>query len=224
MEYNLIDPFREFNPDLKLFTWRCRRPLRQSRLDYFLITENLLSAVNTCTIESSYRSDHSMIILSLKFNNFVKHKPLWKHNNSLLNDSEYLRTMNKKIFEIKAQYAVPVYNPDNIKDIPNQDIQFTISDQLFLEVLLMELRGQSISYSCYKKKETDNREKELILQIQNIEHNLTETNIQLHETLKLELNNIRKHKLNGHLIRARAQIIEDGDKPSKFFCNLETHN
>ena len=88
----------------------------------------------------------------------------------------------------------------------------------------MELRGQSISYSCYKKKQTDNREKELISQIQKTEHNLTEINMPLLESLKLELNNIRKHKLNGHLIRARAQVIEDGEKPSNFFCNLETHN
>ena len=112
-----------------------------------------------------------MIILNLKFNKFLKHKPLWKHNNSHLNDIDYLNTINKKITEIKTQYAVPIYNPENIKDIPNQDIQFTISDQLFLEVLLMELRGQSISYSCYKKKQTDNREKELISQIQQTEHN-----------------------------------------------------
>ena len=37
------------------------------------------------------------------------------------------------------------------------------------------------------------------------------------EPLTLEINNIRKHKLNGHLIRVRAQVIEDGEKPSNFF-------
>ena len=143
VKHNLVDPFRELNPDLKRFTWRTKQPLKQSRLDYFLITENIMSDVNTCTIESSYRSDHSMIILNLTFNKFIKHKPLWKHNNSLLNDIEYLNTINKKNSDIKAQYAVPIYNHESINDIPNQDLQFTISDQLFLEVLLMELRGQS---------------------------------------------------------------------------------
>ena len=88
----------------------------------------------------------------------------------------------------------------------------------------MELRGQSISYSCYKKKQTNTRESELIIEIEKLEHNLKENNIQSLDLLKEELNNIRKHKLNGHLIRSRAQIIEDGEKPSQFFCNLETHN
>ena len=224
IEHNLIDPFREINPHLIRYTWRKPRPLKQSRLDYFLITENLFSSVNSCSIESSYRSDHSMVILNITFNKFNKHKPLWKHNNSLLHDIDYLNSINKKISEIKAQYAIPIYNPDNLNDIPNQNIQFTINDQLFLEVLLMELRGQSISYSCYKKKQTDNRESELIDKIEKLEHNLTDNDIQSLEICKEELKNIRKHKLNGHLIRSRAQIIEDDEKPSQFFCNLETHN
>ena len=90
----------------------------------------MISTVNSCSVESSYRSDHSMIILNLKFNKFLKHKPLWKHNNSLLNDIEYLNIINRKITDIKAQYAVPIYILNNIKGIPDQDIQFTFSDQL----------------------------------------------------------------------------------------------
>ena len=97
----------------------------------FLITENLFSTVNTCSIESSYRSDHSMVILNLTFNKFIRHKPLWKHNNSLLLDLQYINSITKKISEIKAQYAVPIYNLEKLTDIPNQDIQFTINDQLF---------------------------------------------------------------------------------------------
>ena len=46
-----------------------------------------------------------------------------------------------------------VYNADFFKDNLNNDqLQFTVSHQLFLEVLLMEIRGKTISYSSYKKK------------------------------------------------------------------------
>jgi len=41
---------------------------------------------------------------------------------------------------------------DNINLINNAEIQFTINDQLFLETLLMNIRGKTISYSTYKKK------------------------------------------------------------------------
>ena len=44
------------------------------------------------------------------------------------------------------------------------------------------------------------------------------------ENLKEELNNIRKHKMQGILVRSRAQIIEDDEKPTNYFCNLEKHN
>ena len=42
--------------------------------------------------------------------------------------------------------------------------------------------------------------------------------------LKESLRNIRKTKMHGILIRSRAQLIEDDEKPSKYFCNLESHN
>ena len=150
--YNLIDPYREFSPSTRRYTWHKANPLQQGRLDFFLTSENLLSSINSCSIESSYRSDHSIIILKCNFTQFVKGKPLWKLNNSLLSDKNYLNIINDKIEQIKIQYALPVYNISNINDISNTDIQFTINDQLFLETVLMEVRGKTISYSCYIKK------------------------------------------------------------------------
>ena len=103
-----------------------------------------------------------MVILKCKFNDFIKSKGLWKFNNSLLKDIDFLNLINKKIEDIKIQYALPVYKTENIGNISNDIIQFTINDQLFLETLLMEIRGKTISYSSYKKKERDKREREII--------------------------------------------------------------
>ena len=69
--------------------------------------------------------------------------------------------INDKIEEIKRQYALPVYNLDNPKHISHDEIQFIINEQLFLDTLLMELRGKSISYSSYKKKQRDEKEKNI---------------------------------------------------------------
>ena len=44
------------------------------------------------------------------------------------------------------------------------------------------------------------------------------------EEKKNELEEIRKDYVNGLLVRARAKWIEDGEKPSKYFCNLEKRN
>ena len=190
--YCLIDPFRDANPSLRRYTWQKKSPIKQARLNYFLVSQDLLPSVNKTTIEGSYRSDHSMIILDIAFVQFKKGKPLWKHNNSLLTDKDYLETMSDKINEVKKQYTLPIYNIVQINNIPDDQIQFVINDQLFLETLLMELRGKSISFSSYKKKAADKKEKELISYIESLESNLTDTNLNEIENLKEELYRIRK--------------------------------
>ena len=154
-ENNLFDACRELHPSTKRYTWRRRNPLKQARLDFFLLTENLISTVKQTQIETGYRSDHSFITLVLAMDNFKHGKSLWKHNNSLLRDLEYLQTIRSKILDIKTKYSLPIYNLENLEYIPNDEIQFLINDQLFLETLLMEIRGKSISYSSYKKKNNE---------------------------------------------------------------------
>ena len=88
----------------------------------------------------------------------------------------------------------------------------------------MELRGKSISFSSYKKKieeQKEKEEKELISNIETLESNMSTANLDELETLKEELQNIRKNKMQGYLVRSRAKIIEEDEKPTNFFCNLE---
>ena len=99
-----------------------------------------------------YRSDHSGVVLRIKISQIEKGKELWKLNNSLFLDKEYVKLVKETIIKITRQYAVPVYNLENIDQIPKDETHFTINDQLFLETLLMEIRGKSISYSVYKKE------------------------------------------------------------------------
>ena len=44
------------------------------------------------------------------------------------------------------------------------------------------------------------------------------------EELKKELLSIREVKLKGHMIRSRAQWLQCGEKPTKYFCRLEHKN
>ena len=40
-----------------------------------------------------------------------------------------------------------------LSEIDDLVIHFTLNDQLFLETLLTEIRGKTISYTSYRKKE-----------------------------------------------------------------------
>ena len=180
--------------------------------------------VKSTRIDSSYRPDHSIVILEFNLTKFSHGKSFWKHNNSLLTDPDYLKQINKKIRDIKMQYALPVYNLDEIHNIPNEELQFMINDQLFLDTLLMEIRGDAISYASFKNKQRNKRENKLIKQIEEIENNTVDNITEEQENLKTELYDIRNEKLKGYIIRSKAQHIDQGEKPTKYFCGLEKHN
>jgi exonuclease III len=151
----LFDVARELYPEKRMYSWRKFTSHKQARLDYFLVSKELLTDTNSVETKTSHCSDHSCVLLNLNREQFKRDRPFWKFNGGLLSDRKYVQEIKKVIHDTKIQYTLPVYNLDEIDGIPNKDIQFTINDQTFFEVLLMEIRGKSIAYSCHKKK-TDN--------------------------------------------------------------------
>ena len=73
-DHCLVDIWRELNPQLQRFTWRRTNPFQQSRLDFFLISENLCNTVRDTDITPGYRTDHSMLTLELSMGKIAKKK------------------------------------------------------------------------------------------------------------------------------------------------------
>ena len=67
--------------------------------------------------------------------------------------------------------------------------------KLFLDTLLMEVRGQTISFSSHRKKQNDKKERQLAEEILKLEQNLTENKMEKLENLKLELTELRQIKV-----------------------------
>lgn len=221
---NLVDCWRELNAEKRLYTWRRPNSNKRGRLDFFLISENLFSDIEDTSILPGYRSDHSIVLLSLKLNKFEKGHSFWKFNNSLLKDKTYVDQIKTLIENIKLQYASEVQNSNqSIKDIPAKDIVFEISDQLFFEVLLMEIRGKTISYSSYLKKQADKTQENLIKDIDRLECSQNINNEEL-ESKRKQLEDFRKKKLEGVKVRSKAKWIEEGEKVTNYFCSLENRN
>ena len=85
-ELDLIDIRRSKNPELTKYTWRktlANKELQMGRLDIFLMSISLAMYTTNQTIELGYRSDQSIIPLSLGFIETPKTKTFWKFNNSL---------------------------------------------------------------------------------------------------------------------------------------------
>ena len=113
---------------------------------FFLISVDLLTDGSDCKIIPGYRTDHSIVLLDVDFGKFKKGRSYRKFNNSLLHDKDYINQIKQLIIEIKRRNATDIQlYQGTIEEIPNDQLQLSINDQLFLEVLLMKIRGNSIS-------------------------------------------------------------------------------
>ena len=155
---NLYDVWRMENPLLKRYSWFKKdrfNPLKCARLDFFLISESLTPYIQKCLIDPAILTDHSIVSLSLDFSQFTRGKGFWKFNNSLLKDRTYIELVKTTIKRVTKQYSTIDY-PDNywnnIGPTELQTINFNITSQLFFDVLLMEVRGETIKYSSRLKK------------------------------------------------------------------------
>ena len=207
-EEKFVDPWRVLHEDEKKYTWSRLNPIKkQARLDFFLISESVFQYVIDSDIISGYRTDHSAIILKLKFQENNSGKGYWKFNNSLLKDKKYVDSIKKVIEDVKQTYGTNIRPGENIS---NQNLQFSINDQLFLETLLMIVRGNTIKFSSIKKKENIREEQNLEYEIKQNEINTNFLNIE-DEKLNIliqkkeRLAEIRKAKIEGVMLRSRVR-------------------
>ena len=167
-DLNLIDPFRTYNPTKRSYTWQRKIPIKLARLDFFLISEELLSVVENISITPGYRTDHSMVKLEIRLNNIKKGQGFWKFNNSLQKDHTYVNKVKQIILDTKTEYSPMVVIRDSILDIPDEDLQLTIDDDLFLKMILTNIRKMTIPYCASKKRDKNKRKDILEKKIQNI--------------------------------------------------------
>ena len=77
--------------------------------------------------------------------------------------------------------------------------------------------------SALKKNETD-KVKTLEYEIKKLDSLDPVGNFEIIKEKQVELNKIREKRLEGTMVRAKARWIENGEKPTNYFCNLENRN
>ena len=87
---DLTDIWRDLHPEERRFTWRQKNPAMQRRLDFFLISQGLSSNITEADIFPGYRTDHSLIVISVSLNENPRGPGYWKLNISFLTEIEYI--------------------------------------------------------------------------------------------------------------------------------------
>ena len=91
-----------------------------------------------------------IIELTIQLNKLQRGPGTWKFNSSLLKNKTYAELINRTIDETILEYAILTYNIETIDNI-YKDVNFTIADTLFLDTLLMKIRGKTITFSAKEK-------------------------------------------------------------------------
>ena len=120
--------------------------MQMARLDFFLLSSDLIPLVTNSGMYTAYRPDHSLVYLYINIRIPQRGKGLWKLNTPLLHDQAYVNIVKQ---EIKA--TVQSYLAD----------KNAINGQTLFEMIKLNITGKTISYSAYKVKEERVKESEL---------------------------------------------------------------
>ena len=207
--FDLRDIWRDRNPNTSLFTWHSNIDLSiYCRLDFFLISSYLNSSVVDANILPLFGSDHSCVTVSLLIG--TKRGPgIWKLNTSLLSDNNYVTLINNTISH-------------TITDNSNLD------PASLWELCKFNIKSDSIDYSKKLAKSRRLQETALIRKICSLEYLYF---LSPHDNTKKELDQAKEKlskfydfKLQGIFVRSRARWVEEGEKNTKYFLNLEKRN
>ena len=165
--------------------------------------------VENTVIEPSIKTDHSLIKINLHLKKTPERgRGFWKINNSLLMDKDYTKLINSLLENCSAKF---------------QNVQ---NKALVWDCIKCEIRGATIQFAVKKAKEKRQYETNLRAELKVLEDKLdnNEEVMDTYNTVKKDLEQIEEEKLRGNIVRSRAQLIEEGEKCSKYFMNLENRN
>ena len=213
--FDLIDIQRVRHPKLRKFTYESKSLRLKSRLDFFLIAKDLTVNIKKSEISPAIAPDHNAIFILLTLPNKCPRGPgFWKFNNTLLKDPQYIDKIRYTYTQACAYYG-------HLTD-----------RRLFWEMIKMEIRSATITYSKNKSKSIRNREKELIRKLDDLDgticNNFSSPHIdgvlREYDELKTELQSIYEEKGKQAIFRAKCRWVENGERPTKYFFNLEKRN
>ena len=205
--FNLIDAWHRLHPRSRQCTWFNSDFSIGSRLDKFFVSQNLLSFVSNCEIESFCFSDHDIVYLSICLDNLhSRGSGIWKFNNSLLADtnfSDYISERINDLIEISEHFP---------------------SVKLWWDFFKNSIKAEIISFARTKRKNLSHDRVVLTNEIIRLKCLLAAGDFSVSsEICELEnrLKELVSKELTGVLSRSKARWLEEGERPTRFFFGLE---
>ena len=200
--YNLEDIWRIRNPEKKEYTWEGRG--KKSRIDFWLTSTSLNNQIENTFHTFAPYTDHSAICLTLRTQETVRGRGVWKMNTSHLFNNRY------KV-ELSQLWTHWRDKRHEYKDV-----------RTWWDVGKRHIKNMTIRFS--KESKTDDQCKLDELEGKLNDKKFNEGDIDEINRLQFQYESIHSKKTEGAKIRSRIQWWEEGERSTKFFHNLEKRN
>ena len=208
----LNDIWRMLNPEVRRYTWhRFNRNLHTSmasRIDMIMVPQCMVDAVVNCEIEPGHWTDHSLVTLTVRLNEYRRGPGVWKFNNKLLESDKFC---------------------DNVRHIIEEIVHCTshLDHSTWWECLKMEITAYSKSFA----KKVSRRERKVLDVLRTEKFKLEKlmidkpdkvsNNIDKLHDLEMRLEQCAREEASKSIFRSQCLYARDGEKSSSYFLSLE---
>ena len=182
------------------------------RIDYFLLAKNLTKRVKKTEIYPSIAHDHNAMYISLSGSSESPRGPgVWKFNNTLLKDEEYLECV-RETYSNTVKYYRQATNK-----------------RLLWELIKMEITNAAISYTKYIAKVSRYRAEEIRWQLDQLDDTICnifffspDINQLLlnYDNAKSGLQYLFENKGKQGMFRSKCRWVEQGERPPKYIEDI----
>ena len=229
-QHDVIDVFRDRNPTLVENTWQQRdvrqaRNVKQARLDYFLVDNELGSFIELVGAAEPWNPafDHRAVLLKVDLGRVQRGQGYWKMNNSLLDDPVYVDLVHNTIIKVIVSYQSvepgrEILSRSQIEALSPEErsnVKMSLNPHQFLEFLMYRIQ-------CATRKYGAKRKKGLIERVEQLEEELMELKKTTDEAAKF--NAQTGHDFSPEkeieIIEALEKANEKGEKKNSYTLTL----
>lgn len=206
-DFNLLDIWRERNPNIRAYSCHSGTFKTYSRIDFFLVSSELQSKISDCCYDNIVISDHAPCCLAYRDDKLLRDPPRWHFQHKWLQDEDLVKYLEKQIdeyFQINTTQTTACVKWEAVKAF---------------------LRGHIISYTGSKSKKTQETRLKLENRIRalqtKVNHSKNINKSQLEKELLLlraEYDKQSAFRAASSLLRLKQTFYEQGDRAGKLLA------
>lgn len=205
-ELGLIDIWRFLHPTSLSYSCHSKTHNTYSRIDFFLVSAQLISKIKECQYNGFVISDHAAVSMIYVNPKLVRNPPKWRFQQRWLLDPEFTQFLGQQIdffFQMNTNETSAVIRWEAFKAY---------------------IRGQIISFTSTRSRIANNKMKDLLIQIKKLEENMFQQqsgDVVMEQRLLLlrtQYNEISANKAAISVLKLKQSFYDQGERPGRLLA------